>query len=567
MSAINTSQIRDEIKRVNGGAFDGNRAKLLPVLQHLQARFGCISGEAMQEVADAVGLRPVEVEEIISFYSFLRKDAAGRFIIRLCRTLSCDMQGKQRVANQLESELGIRFGETTPDKLFTLEYTNCMGMCDQGPAMLVNDRIFTHVTPEKVHRIVTECRRQFGEYQTGLVDFNPNIRKVGPILTGISEAEAGLRRALRMPRSEVIGEIRAAFLRGRGGAGFPVSTKWQIAAAAKGANKYVVCNADEGEPGTFKDRLLLLDFADKVIEGMTIAGYAIGATQGLIYLRGEYTFMREELEESISNRRKKSLLGQSIFGKEDMVFDVDIRMGSGAYVCGEETALIESMEGKRGEPRNRPPFPVNTGFMNSPTAVNNVETFVNAALILDKGPEWYKQNGTAQSTGTKLFSISGDCISPGIFEFPLGISISEVLEEAHGEDAKAVQIGGASGQCVPRSGFERCISFEDAPPGGSIIVIGPDRDMLDVAENFLEFFAEESCGQCIPCRKGTQVLLEGVRLLRRGDCSLEYLARLRKLSASMKIASKCGLGQSAPNAFMGIVDHFQDELLGRRPKE
>jgi [NiFe] hydrogenase diaphorase moiety large subunit len=566
MPSIEYSGILEEIRNANGGSLEGCQENVLPILQQIQTRFGHLSADAMQQVADALAMTPVEVEEVVSFYAFLRKNPAGKFTIRLCQTLSCDMNGKDRVARQLESELNIRFGETTPDKRFTLEYTNCMGMCDQGPAMLINDRMFTHVTPEKVHHIITECNRQFGGYPTGLVDFNPNIRKLGPILSGVSEAEAGLHRALRMSRADVIGDIREAQLRGRGGAGFPVATKWQLTAAAKGERKCVVCNADEGEPGTFKDRLLLLDFADKMMEGMTIAAYAIGAQRGLIYLRGEYAFMHDELQETIVNRRKKSLLGTSILGKEGFTFDLEIRMGAGAYVCGEETALIESMEGKRGEPRNRPPFPVNTGFFGYPTAVNNVETFVNAALILDKGPEAYKQYGTQRSTGTKLFSISGDCGRPGIYEYPLGIPISKMLEEVEGKDAKAVQIGGASGQCVPRSEFNRMISFEDAPPGGSIIVIGPHRDMLDVAENFAEFFAEESCGQCIPCRKGTQVLLNGVRLLRRGDCSLDHLARLKQLAATMKVASKCGLGQSAPNAFMGIVDHFQNELLGRKPR-
>ncbi len=565
MASITTNRIQEEIRAANGGDPVKGKAKLLVVLQRIQARFGTISPEAMQEVADALGIRPVEVEEVVSFYSFLSTEKKGKFTFRLCRTLSCDMSGKHRVAHQLESELGIRFGETTPDGMFTLETTNCMGMCDQGPAMMVNDRIFTHVTPEKVHQIVEECRRQFGEYGTGIVDFIPNTRKLGPILTGVSEPEAGLNKALAMSRSDAIGEIRAAFLRGRGGAGFPVATKWQLAAAAKGERKFVVCNADEGEPGTFKDRLLLLDFADNVMEGMTIAGYAIGAERGLIYLRGEYAFMKESLEETIRTRMEKGLLGESVLEKE-FSFDIEVRMGAGAYVCGEETALIESLEGKRGEPRNRPPFPVNTGYLGCPTAVNNVETFVNAALILGKGAHWYKEYGTGKSTGTKLFSISGDCSMPGIYEFPMGITISEMLDEAGGEDAKAVQIGGASGQCVPASRFERIIAFEDAPPGGSIIVIGPDRDVLDVAENFLEFFCEESCGQCIPCRKGTNVLLEGVRLLKRGECSLEYLVKLRKLAGSMKAASKCGLGQSAPNAFMGILDHFQDEILGRKPQ-
>lgn len=541
-----------------------SRLSLMPILAGIQAAKGYISDEAMQDVADALGIRPVEVEEVVSFYHFFRTAKAGRYIFRLCQTVSCDMAGKARVARQLESDLGIKFGETTPDGLFTLEYTNCMGMCDQGPAMMVNDRVFVRLTPQKVHEVVSDCRRHFGDYRPGLVGFEGNLRKSGLLLGGPSAPNAGLKKALSEARSSVIAEIRTSHLRGRGGAGFPTATKWQLAAAAKGEQKYVVCNADEGEPGTFKDRLLLMEYPDLMLEGMTIAGYAIRATNGVIYLRGEYTFLKEALEARIEARRKDGLLGQNILGKEGFTFDIRVFMGAGAYVCGEETALIESMEGKRGEPRNRPPFPVNAGYNNCPTAVNNVETYVNAALIMDKGGEWYRANGTDQSTGTKLFSISGDCRKPGIYEFPMGITVAEMLKEVGGEDAKAVQVGGASGQCVPRTMFGNKIAYESSPPGGSIVVFGPQRDMLEVAENFMEFFCEESCGQCIPCRKGTRVLLEGIHLLKQGKCSVDHLERLRRLGATISVASKCGLGQSAPNIFNATTEHFRDEILGRQ---
>jgi [NiFe] hydrogenase diaphorase moiety large subunit len=300
-----------------------------------------------------------------------------------------------------------------------------------------------------------------------------------------------------------------------------------------------------------------------VFEGMTIAARVIGATHGIVYLRAEYTYLRPHLEGVLDRRREQGLLGRDIAGTAGFAFDIEIRMGSGAYVCGEETALIESLEGHRGEPRNRPPFPIDTGYLGHPTIVNNVETFAWVVSILARGADWFTSHGTDKSTGYKLFSVSGDCARPGVYEFPMGITVSQLLEEVGGVGAKAVQVGGASGQCVPAARFGRTIAYEDVPTGGSVIVFGRHRDMLQVAENFLEFFVDESCGQCTPCREGVPKLLEGVHLLQQGKCSMAYLRELCSLGETMQFASKCGLGQSAPNAFLSIVDHFQDEILGR----
>lgn len=373
----------------------------------------------------------------------------------------------------------------------------------------------------------------------------------------------GLNKALAMHRPDVIAEISASGLKGRGGAGFPTSVKWNLAAAARSDKKYVICNADEGEPGTFKDRVILSEFPDLVLEGMTIAAYAIGAAEGIIYLRAEYSYLRELLEATLAKREQDGFLGNDILGRDGFSFKIVIRMGAGAYICGEETALIESLEGHRGESRNRPPFPVDTGFMGNPTIVNNVETLAWAACIMDKGGAWFKKMGTEKSAGNKLFSISGDCEHPGVYEFPLGISIRELLKTVGGEHAKAVQVGGASGHCVPTAEFDRVLAFEGIPTGGSIIVFGPQRDMLAVARNFLEFFVEESCGQCTPCREGNEKLLESVRLLEEGRCTMAYLKEVCALGETMQVASKCGLGQSSANAFLSIVKHFKREILGR----
>ena len=385
----------------------------------------------------------------------------------------------------------------------------------------------------------------------------------GPLTFAQTEPNAGLKAALGKARADIIAEISASGLKGRGGAGFPTGVKWNLAAAARGERKYVVCNADEGEPGTFKDRVILADHADLVFEGMTIGGLAIGANTGIVYLRGEYTYLRPHLEAVLARRRADRLLGRNILGKDGFDFDITIHMGSGAYVCGEETAMIESLEGHRGEPRNRPPFPVDTGFLKCPTTVNNVETLAYVACILARGAEWFRSIGTEKSTGLKIFSVSGDCKRPGVYEFPMGITVAQLLKEVGGEDAKAVQIGGASGRCVAAPEFGRTIAYEDVPTGGSIIVFGPQRDMLKVARNFLEFFVEESCGQCTPCRWGNPKLLEGIEMLEQGRCSMAYLKELCALGETMQLASKCGLGQSSPNAFLSIVRSFQDEIMGR----
>ena len=391
-----------------------------------------------------------------------------------------------------------------------------------------------------------------------------SIETQGNTLTFASiDGTEGLKAALAMSRADIIDTVSASGMKGRGGAGFPTGMKWNFAGSEKGDEKYVICNADEGEPGTFKDRVILTEFPDLVFAGMTIAGRAIGASLGIVYLRGEYTYLRTHLNACIKQRRADGFLGKDIGGVKGFDFDIIVALGAGAYICGEETALIESLEGFRGEPRNRPPFPVVAGYRYAPTIVNNVETLASAACIFAKGVDWFKSFGTDRSTGFKLFSISGDCAKPGVYEFPFGITVAELLKEVGGDDAKAVQIGGASGICVPRAQFARQMAFEDIPTGGSVMVFGPQRDMLAVAENFLEFFVDESCGQCTPCRVGNTKMLEAAERLKEGTCSAGHIAELRELSGTMQVAAKCGLGQTSSVAFMSILEHFGDEIMSR----
>jgi [NiFe] hydrogenase diaphorase moiety large subunit len=376
-------------------------------------------------------------------------------------------------------------------------------------------------------------------------------------------ANDGLKAALDADPAGVIAMVTNSGLRGCGGAGFPAGVKWKTAFDAPGDEKYVICNADEGEPGTFKDRVILAEWPDLVFDGMTIAGYAVGASSGIVYLRGEYGYLRRSLRKRLAVRRGAGLLGQDVLGKSGFSFDIRIHMGQGAYVCGEESALIESIEGKRGEPRTRPPFPAVSGLFGQPTIVNNVETLAWVAALFVKGVDWFKSIGTENSKGYKLLSVSGDVERPGVYEFPMGTRIADILDAAGASNAKAAMVGGGSGILVPAHKFDRTVSFEDLSTGGSIVVFDHGRDLLDVVENIQEFFADESCGQCTICRMGNLKILEGIRMLQAGTCTTKHLNTLCDLGESMRVASKCGLGQSSPNLFLSVLKYFRGEVMGR----
>jgi [NiFe] hydrogenase diaphorase moiety large subunit len=383
---------------------------------------------------------------------------------------------------------------------------------------------------------------------------NKGLIKVDLIFEKISTKEV-LEKAFKMSSEEIIQQILESGLKGRGGAGFPTGLKWKYAAAEKDPEKYIVCNADEGEPGTFKDREILDRVAGKMYGGMAIAGKAIGAKQGIVYLRGEYRFMLPHLMEELEEFHK-------IISEIGYNFRIRYCLGSGAYICGEESALFESIQGERGEPRNKPPYPTSSGVFFKPTSINNVETLVTVMMIIKHGAEAYTQLGTKDSRGSKVFSVSGDTPTPGIFELELGMSVQNFVSEFGDGDTKAVQVGGASGFCVPRKKFsETIIGFEGVPTGGSMKLFNSSRSMYNVLHNYLDFFAEESCGQCTPCRIGCQQLLKGVEKVKKGEVKPTYLAELIKLADTMKIASKCGLGQSVGNAFRTIVENFKEEII------
>lgn len=383
---------------------------------------------------------------------------------------------------------------------------------------------------------------------------NTGLNKVDLIFEKINNRDV-LTKAFGMSREQIIQEMLDSGLKGRGGAGFPTGLKWKYTAAEKSDEKYVVCNADEGEPGTFKDREILDRVSNKVHGGMAIAGKAIGAKKGIVYLRGEYRYLLPKLMTELDSFHK-------MIKEIGYDFNIEYRMGSGAYICGEESALFESIEGKRGEPRNKPPYPTASGVFHKPTSINNVETLVTAMMIMKHGSKNFTQLGTSDSRGSKVFSVSGDTPTPGIFELELGMSVQQFVNEFGDGDTKAVQVGGASGFCVPRKKFmETIIGFEGVPTGGSMKLFNSSRSMYNVLHNYLEFFTEESCGQCTPCRVGCQQLLLGVESVKKGESTSAYLTELMKLADTMKIAAKCGLGQSVGNAFKSIVGNFREEII------
>jgi len=391
--------------------------------------------------------------------------------------------------------------------------------------------------------------------------YSYQLKRVDFIFKNENDWEQVLSNTIKKKPEDIINELISSELKGRGGAGFPTGLKWKLTSEAKAAQKYVICNADEGEPGTFKDREILSKVPYKVLTAMAVCGYVTGSKKGFIYLRGEYKFLEDELNKVIDEFQ--------YYCKEiELDFTIKIFMGSGAYICGEETALMDSMQGFRGEPRNKPPYPTQAGYMDMPTVVNNVETLVHAYTIFQYGAKKFYDLGVQYSRGTKLFSVSGDTPKPGIYELELGMSLQDFVYEFGDGDTKAVQVGGASGFLVPRKRFkDTAIGYEgklkgiSLPTGGSMMLFNSSRSMFNVLDNYLEFFREESCGQCTPCRVGCQQLLMGIKAVKRGEKPASYLDKLLRLTETMQLTAKCGLGQSVANSFSSIVENFREEMI------
>jgi len=550
-------------------AFDNDPNRMLDILRQVQDRFRQISPETMEIVAAQTGLSRVQVEGVASFYSFFSLTPKGKITIRLCDDIIDRFSGLSEISAIFEAVLGVDVGDTTADGAFSLEYTPCIGMCDQAPAAMINDVVITNLTEARAHDIATALKNGQQPQEIAVAGFDTlsayeratrmvdnNIRLKGDVLLGDVPPDAGLAKAVSMASAEIIDRIEASGLRGCGGAGFTTGKKWRFAAAEPAGRRFVFCNADEGEPGTFKDRVLLTERPHLTVEGMTIAARAIGAKEGLIYLRGEYVYLREHLENVLAERRSQNLLGSNIMGIEGFDFDIRLQIGAGAYICGEEGALISSCEGLPGEPKTRPPFPVNRGYLGFPTVVNNVETFCHAARVMDRGAAWFYDMGLEGSHGTKLFSVSGDCRNPGVYELPYGLSLHELLMLSGGEDAGAVQVGGPSGTMIDRANFHRKLTFDDLATGGAIIIFSGQRNILEIVEYYMSFFVHESCGYCTPCRVGNVFLQKAIAKFRNGLANPEDIDYMRELSATIIETSRCGLGMTSPNPILTTLENF-----------
>jgi NADH-quinone oxidoreductase subunit F len=534
------------------------RAGLLPVLHAAQKIYGWLPEPVAAEVARSLRVPLADVHGVIEFYSLFYNEPVGKRIIRVCTDQACALKGGDKVLNHLCTHHGLEPNQTTNDLSLTIEASPCLGLCEQAPAALVDNEAETNIDLEKDSYDLGRPKSPVGGSMRLLTancgNGRTSLAKYGqyPAFT----------KALRMTPEEIVGEIKASGLVGRGGAAFPSGIKWEGAAKAPGAEKYVICNADESEPGTFKDRILLIDDPHRTIEGMLIAGYAIGAHKGYIYIRAEYPYILPVLENALSEARNARLLGGNILGS-GFSFDIEIRVGAGAYICGEETALFESIEGKRGFPRVKPPFPTTHGLFGKPTVINNVETLCNVPLIISQGSAEYRTIGTEKSPGPKLFCVSGDVPKPGLYEVPFGVTLRELLEMAGGvaggRKLQSVLFGGAAGAFATSEHLDVRMTFEDLraaglPLGSGVVMVFDDtRDMRDVLKRLGHFFAHESCGKCYPCQMGTQRQMEILdRVANKGGLP-EDLIRLQDVGWTMTDASLCGLGQTAASAVLSAI--------------
>lgn len=532
--------------------------RLLQILIEVQEMCRFIPPEAVTAIARHLGLPRTGVEGAAGFYSFLSLAPAGQYRFLFSDNVTDRMLGNQALMRHFCSKLWLECGKVSEDGLVSADFTSCTGMCDQGAAALVNGWPVIGLDRERIDLIADLILEQcpVSQWPPMFFEVKDNIRRTDRLLGDPFQAGAAIAATLRRSADAMLGEIRLSRLRGRGGAGYSTADKWAACRSAPGPARYIVCNADEGEPGTFKDRVLLNSYADRVFEGMTVGARLLGSAKGLLYLRGEYRYLLEKLEGILAGRREAGLLGSNILGEPGYDFDIEICLGAGAYICGEESALIESLEGRRGRPRNRPPYPAQHGYLGQPTVVNNVETYTCVASIAIHGGKWFGETGTWESSGSKLLSISGDCTRPGTYEYPFGISVQEILDDCGAENTYAVQVGGPSGAFVSWQEFERRISFEDLPTAGAFTVFRRGRDILDAVRNYTRFFAHESCGFCTPCRVGTELQKRIVDKIADGHGTASDLEELKQLGHILKTMSHCGLGHTAPNPVLDMLEKF-----------
>lgn len=535
------------------------RKDLLNKLWEFQNKYGYISKTAIKEIAQSLNVSTIEIEGVITFYHFFHTKPTGKFIIYLNNSIVSEFKGFRQIKSAFEKETGCFFNEYNQDSIFSLFETSCIGLSDQEPAALINFHPFTNLTPKKVKTIIDKIKN--GSTLNSIESkFDSKIQYTPPNNKTVIFRDYKIGKSLQNLKSasKIIDLIAKSKLTGRGGAFFSTALKWKYCKDSNSTNKVIICNADEGEPGTFKDKSLLNNLPGLLLEGMIIAAHVTGAKKGFIYLRAEYKYLLEKLEDTINEFEYRGLLGNDILGIENFNFKIDIQLGAGSYVCGEEKALIESLEGKRGVPRIQKHFPTVNGYLGHSSIVNNVETFIKAARTLELGVSFISKIGTENSKGTKLVSISGDVAKPGIYEIEWGISVKELLKLSEALSPYYVQISGPSGECINNTEFDRRICDEDLICGGSIMVFNRSRSILQIQENFMNFFKMESCGVCTPCRAGNQILFEKIQKFKRGLCTQTDVEEIKQWGNIMKLSSRCGLGKTSSNSLVMAVDKFKE---------
>jgi NADH-quinone oxidoreductase subunit F len=557
------------------------RSALLPALHAAQSQYGYLSEPVAAEVARSLNVPLADVHGVIDFYSMFYREPIGRTVVRVCTDPSCAVSGADEVLKAVCQHAGVEAGGTSIDGAYTIERSTCLGLCSVGVAVNVARsnaaKSFTQVTPNDANDLFEMRGREAGDCVGGDVRVITALCDRSDAAT-LAEYEAhggltALRKVLisDLDQQTVIDEIKKSGLVGRGGAAFPMWIKWDGALKSKvtGA-RYFVVNADESEPGTFKDRILMERDPHRFIEGAIIGAYAIGAQQAYIYIRGEYPTAIERVNVALAEWRAHHYLGKNIMG-EGFDLDIEVRSGAGAYICGEETALFESIEGKRGFPRIKPPFPTEHGLFGQPTVINNVETLANLPYIIANGADAYKKFGTEKSSGPKLFCVSGDVKRPGLYEVPFGVTLRHLIDDLAGGidgNLQAILMGGAAGSFATEKDLDVKLSFEDMraaglPLGsGAIMVFNQSRDLRDVLLRLGRFFAHESCGKCYPCQLGTQRQYEILQRVAKGETQNGDVDRLSDVTWTMSDASLCGLGQSAGWAVQSAMKLWPEMFVG-----
>jgi NADH-quinone oxidoreductase subunit F len=549
------------------------RSALMPVLLEAQATFGYLSEELVEQIGKSLRVPLAEIHGVIEFYTMLYRRPIGETLVRVCTSPMCSMAGGEKAAEAACEHLGVERDTPTMDGRYMVETVECLGLCDHAPAALVGETPVAHIDAEKpADWIEAPDEAPLGHVGGDLRWLTARCGEMAPMDLAGYEGSGGfeaLKKALgEMQAKDVIEEIKASGLVGRGGAAFPTGLKWEYTAGTPADRRYVVCNADESEPGTFKDRVLMEGDPFSLLEGIMLCGYSIGSRKGYIYVRGEYPRARRILSEAIEQARSAGFLGENILGS-GFSFDIEIRSGAGAYICGEETALFESIEGKRGFPRLKPPFPTTHGLFGKPTVINNVETLCTVTWIIANGVPAYRGEGTEKSPGSKLFCLSGDVDKPGVYEVAFGTPLQELIDMAGGVvgEPQAALLGGAAGSFAEPDEFHLSMTFEDLQDAGLslgsgvITVINQERDLMQFMLGLAHFFAHESCGKCFPCQLGTQRQLEIVGRFAEGKAKSGDLEALSDVGFAMTNASLCGLGMTAGTAILSSIEKWP-ELWG-----